>query len=125
MDSKSKIYIPRLSSTNYRTWSGQMRLVLGGKRLTKYIDSDVNDLISIQTAKLLKEGAPKEETPSPSTSGTALVDSIEAAASIVAAVVETTSRTTLELDPKVSKAIEDAIEALLLGDDQAKMWIGT
>jgi hypothetical protein len=66
---------------------------------------------------LLKEGAPKEETPSLSTLGIALVDSIEVAASIVAAVVETTSRMTLELDPKVSKAIEDAIEALLLGDD--------
>ena len=58
--------------------------------------------------------------------GIALADSIEAAASIVvAAVAKTTSRTTLELDPKVSKAIEDAMEALLLGDDQAKMWIGT
>jgi hypothetical protein len=67
---------------------------------------------------LLKEGAPKEETPSPSMLGTALVDSIEVVASIaVAAAAKTTSRTTLELDPKVSKAIEDAIEALLLGDD--------
>jgi hypothetical protein len=75
---------------------------------------------------LLKEGAPKEETPSPSTSGTAPADSIEAAASIAAAAAaKITSRTTPELDPKVSKAIEDATEALLLGDDQAKMWIGT
>ena len=66
---------------------------------------------------MLKEGAPKEETPSLSILGIALVDSIEAVASIIAVVVETTSRTTLELDPKVFKAIEDAIEALLLGDD--------
>ena len=60
MDSESKMQFAKLSSTNYRTWSTTMKLVLASKDLAGYIKSNVNDLIDAKTREL---------TPSSSTPG--------------------------------------------------------
>lgn len=107
MDSESKVQVPKLSSTNYRSWSGMMRLVLAGKRLVKYIDTDVKDLIEEKTRKLtestIKASPPPDETPKEGSS--------------TSSTTTTATGKALEQDGALTKAIEDATETLLLGDD--------
>jgi gag-polypeptide of LTR copia-type len=50
MDSEGlKLQLAKLSSTNYRSWSTIIKLVLASNDLVGYIESSFNDLIDAKT----------------------------------------------------------------------------
>ncbi len=49
MDSEGRLQLAKLSSTNYRSWSMTLKLILASKDLAGYIESSLSDLIDVKT----------------------------------------------------------------------------
>ena len=106
MDSESmKLEFPKLLSTNYRSWSTTIKLVLASKDLVGYIELDLSDLIDAKTREL---------TPA-STTLEVVVATVEASDTATSP----SASSTIVLSAEAKKAIDDATGVLKLGNAKA------
>ncbi len=52
IDSKGRLQLAKLSSTNYWSWCMTVKLILASKDLVTYIESNLNDLIDAKVQDL-------------------------------------------------------------------------
>jgi hypothetical protein len=121
MDSKGlKLQLAKLSSTNYRSWSTTIKLVLASNDLVTYIELSFNDLIDAKTQEL----SPSSATPE------VVVTAIEATgnnATSRSALITSSAPTAMY--PDVQKAIVTVTDVLKLGNAKAMaliaVYVGT